>query len=103
MARKSTMRRVRKGKRWGPGRGFLVTWDVDSANQATAHRLRYFVFGSTVTSGGRPYRYPGFAEKEGVRYIGQSVLFVRPDLRREIVTFLSKNGIDHEVTSASIG
>jgi hypothetical protein len=81
----------------------LVTWDVDSADQATVHRLRYFVFGSTVASKGRPCRYPGFAEKEGVRYIGQSVLFVRPGLRQEIVTFLSSNGIDHEVTSTSIG
>jgi hypothetical protein len=76
---------------------------VDSADRATARRLQRFVYGHTVESGGRQYRYPGFVEKEGVRYLGQSVLFVRPSTLAMIIEFLSNTGIDHEVSRASIG
>src|SRR2546428_6783048 len=65
MARKSTMRRVRQGKRRPreSGRpretGFLGTWDVDSSDAATAARLRRFVYGDTSVHGGKVYRRPG--------------------------------------------
>ncbi len=97
------MRRVRRGKQLGREAGFLVTWDVDSANRITEGRLRRFIFGDVTRAVGKTYRYPGFVEKDGVRYLGQSVLFVRPSLLAEIVAFLQRNGVDHEVTPATIG
>jgi hypothetical protein len=103
MARKSTMRRVRKGKRRPRESGFLVTWDVDSSDAAKAARLRRFVYGDTSVHGGKVYRRLGFVEQEGVRYLGQSVLFVRPPLLGEIQGFLQSHGIDHEITSAAVG
>jgi len=53
--------------------------------------------------GGKVYRRHGFAERDGVRYLGQSVLFVRPSLLGDIQAFLESNRIDHEITSAAIG
>ncbi len=103
MARKTTMRRVRKGKARPRESGYIVTWDVDSADHATANRLRRFVYGDTAIARGRTYHYPGFVEKEGVRYLGQSVLFVRPHLLGQITAFLSGSGVDHEVIPASLG
>ena len=103
MARKSTLRRVRKAKARMREEGFIITWDVDSADRTTAHRLQRFIFGDVTRANGRTYRYPGFVEKPGVRYLGQSVLFVRPGLLKELVAFLSTNGIEHEVTPAGIG
>src|SRR5438093_11702395 len=103
MARKATMRRVRQGKRRPRESGFLVTWDVDSSDSATAARLRRFVYGDTSVHGGKVYRRHGFAERDGVRYLGQSVLFVRPSLLGDIRGFLSRIAIDHEVTPASVG
>jgi len=103
MTRKSTLRRVRKAKTHVREEGFIVTWDVDSADRTTAHRLQRFIFGDATRANGRTYRYPGFVERRGVRYLGQSVLFVTPNLLREIVAFLSGNGIEHEVTPAAIG
>jgi hypothetical protein len=97
------MARVRKGKRRSRESGFLVTWDVDSKDRPTTARVYRFVYGDTASSEGRVYRYPGFVEREGVRYLGQSVLFVRPDLLHEIDQFLSSHGIDHEVTRTTIG
>jgi hypothetical protein len=94
---------VRRGKIRPRESGSIVTWDVDSADQATANRLRQFVYGNVARSRGRVYRYPGFVEKEGVRYLGQSVLFVRPHLRSELIAFLERNAIDHEVTPATMG
>ena len=97
------MRRVRKGRARPRESGYIVTWDVDSTDHVTANRLRRFVFGDTAISRGRTYRYPGFVEKEGVRYLGQSVIFVRPALLTEITAFLSGIGVDYEVTLASLG
>lgn len=97
------MRRVRKGKRRRPETGFIVTWDVDSADKAACNRLYRFVFGDTTECDGRTYRYPGFVEKEGVRYLGQSVLFVSPRLRSEIEEALMRIGVDYESTPASLG
>ncbi len=103
MGRKSTLRRVRKGKGRAREEGFIVTWDVNSADRAAAHRLQRFIFGDVVKANGRTYRYPGFVEKQGVRYLGQSVLFVRPRLLEEVDSFLSNHGIEHEITPAGVG
>ncbi len=103
MVRRSTMRRVRKGKRRPRATGFIVTWDVDSADTSMVNRTRRFVFGDTANSRGRNYRYPGFIEREGVRYLGQSVAFVPPNLLAEIDGFLTRTGVEHEITPATIG
>lgn len=103
MLRRSSMRRVRRGKSRGSKSGYIVTWDVDSADHVSAGRLRRFIFGDSTRSNGRIYRYAGFVEKDGVRYLGQSVLFVKPSCLQEIENFLANNGIDHEVTQAILG
>ncbi len=103
MVRKTTMGRVRRGKRRSRESGFVVTWDVDSKDRATTARVYRFVYGDVATPNGKTYRYPGFVEKKGVRYLGQSVLFVSPSLLAEIDGFLSSNGIDHEMIPATVG
>ena len=103
MARHSTMKRVLAGKARGRETGYLVTWDVDSGDRVTCTRLRRFVFGDSSRSNGKIYRYPGFLELDGVRYLGQSVVFVRPERLSEIVNFLARNRVDHELTPAAIG
>lgn len=80
-----------------------MTWDLDSRDHASTMRLHHFVFGQHVTVDGRAYRYPGFVEKEGVRYLGQSVLFVAPSRVTELRAFLVKNGTDHEVIPGALG
>ncbi len=97
------MRRVRRGKRRQRESGYIVTWDVNSTDSKAVNRLRRFVFGDVSRARGGTYRYPGFVEKEGVRYLGQSVLFVRPSLLGEIQGFLSRIAIEHEVTPATVG
>ncbi len=96
------MRRVRRGKTTGHGFGFIVTWDVDSADRATSERVRRFVYGQTVHVKGRLYHYAGFVERDGVRYVGQSVLFVPSALLRVIDSRLTALGVDHEAIAAVI-
>ena len=103
VARKTTMARVRTGKRRSRESGFIVTWDVDSKDRPTTARVHRFVYGDVSRSNGKSYRYPGFVEREGVRYLGQSVLFVRPGLVAEIDGFLCTNRVDHEITPTTIG
>jgi len=81
----------------------LVTWDVDSKDPSMCARVRRFVFGTAVTVDGKRYRYPGFAEREGVRYVGQSVLFVTADRLPEFRNFLYQHGVDHVAMHATIG
>jgi len=38
-----------------------------------------------------------------VRYLGQSVLFVRPSLLAEIRAFVSRIALDHQFTPESVG
>ncbi len=88
---------VRKGKSKVRGSGFVVTWDVDSRDRSAANRLWAFLFGRTVGVAGREYRYPSHVWRTGVRYLGQSVVFVLPHRLNELVQFLASVGIDHEV------
>ncbi len=83
--------------------GFLVTWDVNSADAATCSRLRRFVFGKTVTVDGKSYHYAGLVERDGVRYVGQSVLYVHALPLQDFLRFLRSNGIDHVVMRGSVG
>ena len=103
MSRKTTMGRVRRTKPGRPEVGFIVTWDVDSADRGSSNRLYRFLHGDTTTRDGRTYRYPGFLERNGVRYLGQSVVFVVPRLRGEIEEALARFGVDHEATPARLG
>jgi len=66
-------------------------------------RMRRFVFGYATAVHGRPYRHAGFVEREGVRYLGQSVLFVTPPRFAELRAFLHRNSVEHHVTIASVG
>ena len=100
--RQSSVRRARR-QRGTATVGFIVTWDVDSTDAAICSRLRRFVFGYSLANNGRTYRYPGLVEREGVRYLGQSVLFVTQSRLAELKSFLRRNGISHVVTMASLG
>lgn len=97
------MGRVRKAKRGGRAVGFLVTWDLDSRDKAATMCLYRFVFGEVRSFEDRVYSYPGYVTRDGVRYIGQSVLFVPERHLGELRGFLSKNGTDHEVIPAILG
>ena len=96
---------MRRARRQGGAAlaGYIVTWDADSRDQAQCGRLRRFVFGYVSRKNGRPYRYSGFVEREGVRYLGQSVLFLTPSRLSELRGFLQGLGVDHHVVPASVG
>jgi len=83
--------------------GYFMTWDVDSRDRPTSGRLQRFVFGYLLDVNGRLYRYPGFVERQGVQYVGQSVLFVTLDRLTEIRNFLHAHSIAHVVVSGSLG
>ena len=83
--------------------GSIVTWDVDSHNLSQCTRVRRFVFGHTVSVNGKTYRYPGLVELAGVRYLGQSVLFVTRERLEALQPFLRLNGVDHVVSEATLG
>src|SRR5712664_1207958 len=101
-ARRGSVRRARRAS--GSGlRGFLVTWDVDSRDLSGCSRVRRFIFGYTLRNNEKSYRYPGFVEREGVRYIGQSVLFVSGERLEELRSFLAKLRIEYVVTNSWIG
>lgn len=97
------MRRVRKGCADARAVGCVVTWDVDSSDRRTADQLRRFIFGSSPCVKGRIYHYAGFVETEGVRYLGQSVLFVPSVVLGNLDAWLTVHGIDHEVIPAVLG
>ena len=101
-ARRLSVRRAR-GPRDSGLRGFLVTWDVDSRDARRCSRVRRFIFGYTLRNHGKSDRYSAFVEREGVRYIGQSVLFVSGERLEELRSFLSGLRIEHAVTNSWIG
>jgi len=55
--RKSMMGLVHKGKDKVRGSGFLVTWDVDSADRSATYRMWSILFGRTLRVDGREYAY----------------------------------------------
>jgi len=80
-----------------------VTWDVDSRDAAQGARVRRYVFGYSLNGGEKWYRYPGFVERPGVRYLGQSVLFVPAAWVEDMRAFLRAEDVDHVVTTARLG
>lgn len=97
------MRRVRRGRSCSRTVGFIITWDVDSSDRQMADRLRRFIYGSAPCVRGRIYHYPGFVETDGVRYLGQSVLFVPAVELSAIDSWLTSHAIDHEAIPAVLG
>ncbi len=93
---------VRKGTRKVVGSGFLVTWDIDSRDRGAVNRVQYFLFGRSDRTNGESPERKAFVWREGVRYIAQSAVAVRPDRLSEIQEILSTNGIDHEVYRVSL-
>ena len=100
--RSQSVRRIR-GQGGQSLKGFIVTWDVDSRNASLCARLRRFMFGYEIRTRGRIYRYPGLVERDGVRYLGQSVVFVTKEGLPVLESFLSSNRVDCVVTVAGIG
>jgi len=101
--RRSTLNWFRSGKSRGPLTGFVVTWDVDSRERATCRRLQRFIYGDTGSWNGKSYVYPGFVHREGVRYLGQSVLLVSREHLSDLVSGLTDINVDFEIDEASIG
>lgn len=83
--------------------GYIVTWDVDSGDLLECTRVRRFVFGHTVSANGKTYRYPGFVELDGVRYLGQSVVFAARYRLDAIRGFLRANRVEYVVSNATLG
>jgi len=100
--KQASIRRARR-QRQGAVIGFIVTWDVDSGDAAMCARVRRFIFGYELSAPSKTYRYPGLVDREGVRYLGQSVLFVTHDRTVETQGFLRQNGVPHVVTRATLG
>ncbi len=100
MTRRSMMGLVRKTKARTRGAGFSVTWDVDSRDRRATNRLQAFLYGRRTEKNGKEYVYKGFVWKEGVRYLGQSTLFVLPHRLSELTSVLTANRIDHEISDA---
>src|SRR3989441_12089763 len=96
---------VRRARRQRPMHlsGFIVTWDVDSRDKSLCGRLHRFIFGYVLNKNEREYRYPGVVERPGVRYLGQSVVFVVPGVLSELRHFLDANRNDPETMTASLG
>ena len=102
MARQASVRRARN-QRSQRLSGFIVTWDVYSKDRPLCGRVFRFIYGDTTRNGGRTYTYPGFIQQEGVRYLGQSVLFVTRDRLATLCNFLRSNGLAPVVTEAWLG
>jgi hypothetical protein len=83
-------------------RGFIVTWDVISRDRSLCGRVRRFVFGYELSRGEKTYRYPGLIHRDGVRYLGQSVVFVSHARLPELRTFLRRQGVPFVVTAAGL-
>ena len=81
---------VREGKSKIQGPCFLVTWDIDSEDRRAVGRAQYFLFGRTYQKNGKRYSYRGFVWRDGVRYVGQSVLFVTVTRLGELRDFLGR-------------
>lgn len=84
-------------------RGHIVTWDVDSRDRALCAAVNRFVLGHSVRKGGRTYRYPGLVGRRGVRYLGQSVIFVTAEDLPRVREFFARRAIAHHLTAASLG
>ncbi len=77
----------------------VLSYDIPGHDNAIAVAVAHFVFGYSVRArangGVREYRYPGFIEKDGVVWLGQSVFLLTPERSRELQRFLDSKGVAH--------
>ncbi len=70
----------------------IVSYDIAGHDKHTSVEIARFVFGTRtkarVRGGVKEYRYPGFIEKDGVVWLGQSVFLLTPTRSRELRDFL---------------
>ncbi len=76
----------------------ILSYDISGHDNATAVAVCLHIFGrrARVKSAGggiKEYRYPGFIEKAGVVWLGQSVFLLRPDRFEELRRFLDAKGV----------
>lgn len=76
----------------------IISYDIPGRERKTSVEIARFVFGTRTKAqvrGGdvKEYRYPGFIEKEGVVWLGQSVFLLTPQRSRELREFLSGKGV----------
>src|SRR5947199_8247902 len=60
----------------------IVSYDIAGHDKRTSVEIARFVFGTRtkarIRDGIKEYRYPGFIEREGVVWLGQSVFLLTP-------------------------
>ena len=75
----------------------IVSYDIAGHDRPTSVKIARFVFGTRtnarIRGGMKEYRYPGFIEKEGVVWLGQSVFLLTPQRSRELRDFLGARGV----------
>lgn len=75
----------------------IVSYDVPGHDKHTSVEVARFVFGTRtkarVHGGLKEYAYPGFIEKEGVVWLGQSVFLLTPQRSRELRDFLGSRSV----------
>ncbi len=75
----------------------LLSYDVSGPLRPKAARVCQIVFGyeQTVQRNGasRTYRHPGYLERPGARWVGQSVLLLRPEDARALERDLERLGV----------
>lgn len=75
----------------------IVSYDVSGRDKRTSVEIARFLFGTrtkaAVRGGVKEYSYPGFVEKEGVVWLGQSVFLLTPSRARELRDFLGTRGV----------
>lgn len=72
----------------------LVSYDIAKAENSTRSKVYRMVFGYEVSNGGHgPYRYDGYLDRHGSRYIGQSVILLRADTAEEFARKLRRLGV----------
>ncbi len=84
----------------------LLSYDVSGAIRRRAARVCQIVFGyeQTVHRGGtiRTYRHPGFLGRPGARWVGQSVLLLKPADAHELERELQRLGVRVRLARISI-
>ncbi|OGS51521.1 MAG: hypothetical protein A3K65_06945 [Euryarchaeota archaeon RBG_16_68_12] len=77
----------------------LVSYDIAGSDGSTAYAVSVWIFGRTVRTevdgGEKEYHYPGFLEKPGVVWVGQSVFLLTPERSREFQDYLNGKGVSY--------
>ena len=75
----------------------IVSYDIAGHDKHTSVEIARFVFGTRtkarIRGGIKEYRYPGFIEREGVVWLGQSVFLLTPRRSRELRDFLGTRSV----------